>query len=102
MAVVVNDVDKEWISEQNLWMTKRESGKKAIIIGSGFGGLSLGIRLQSLGFSTTISKSWMAPVAAPMCAKRKALRLTWGQRSSPCRTSSRNYFRLKCGQSQSR
>ncbi len=28
--------------------------KKAIIIGSGFGGLSLGIRLQSLGFDTTI------------------------------------------------
>ena len=30
------------------------SRKKAIIIGSGFGGLSLGIRLQSLGFDTTI------------------------------------------------
>jgi phytoene desaturase len=28
--------------------------KKAIIIGAGFGGLSLGIRLQSLGFNTTI------------------------------------------------
>ena len=28
--------------------------KTAIIIGSGFGGLSLGIRLQSLGFDTTI------------------------------------------------
>ena len=28
--------------------------KKAIIIGSGFGGLSLGIRLQSLGFDTVI------------------------------------------------
>ncbi|MEL6348115.1 MAG: phytoene desaturase family protein [Myxococcota bacterium] len=28
--------------------------KKAIIIGSGFGGLSLGIRMQSLGFDTTI------------------------------------------------
>ncbi|GAA5513350.1 Phytoene desaturase (lycopene-forming) [Deinococcus carri] len=28
--------------------------KQALIIGSGFGGLSLGIRLQSLGFDTTI------------------------------------------------
>ena len=28
--------------------------KRAIVIGSGFGGLSLGIRLQSLGFETTI------------------------------------------------
>lgn len=28
--------------------------KKAVIIGSGFGGLSLGIRLQSMGFETTI------------------------------------------------
>jgi len=28
--------------------------KKAIIIGSGFGGLSLGIRLQAMGFETTI------------------------------------------------
>lgn len=33
-------------------MTRRR--KTAIIIGSGFGGLSLGIRLQSLGFDTTI------------------------------------------------
>ena len=30
------------------------AGKTAVIIGSGFGGLSLGIRLQSLGFDTTI------------------------------------------------
>ena len=32
-------------------MSNRNS---AIIIGAGFGGLSLGIRLQSLGFDTTI------------------------------------------------
>ena len=32
-------------------MTTRNT---AIIIGAGFGGLSLGIRLQSLGFDTTI------------------------------------------------
>ena len=28
--------------------------KRAVIIGAGFGGLSLGIRLQSLGFDTVI------------------------------------------------
>jgi phytoene desaturase len=35
--------------------------KKAIIIGSGIGGLSLGIRLQSLGFDTTIVEKLDAP-----------------------------------------
>ena len=35
--------------------------KTAIIIGSGFGGLSLGIRLQSLGFQTTILERLDAP-----------------------------------------
>lgn len=35
--------------------------KTAVIIGSGFGGLSLGIRLQSLGFDTTIVEKLDAP-----------------------------------------
>ncbi len=35
--------------------------KKAIIIGAGFGGISLGIRLQSLGFDTTIVEKLNAP-----------------------------------------
>ena len=35
--------------------------KTAIIIGSGIGGLSLGIRLQSLGFATTIYEKLDAP-----------------------------------------
>ena len=35
--------------------------KTAVIIGSGFGGLSLGIRLQSLGFQTTILERLDAP-----------------------------------------
>jgi phytoene desaturase len=35
--------------------------KKAIIIGSGIGGLALGIRLQSLGFDTTIVEKLAAP-----------------------------------------
>ena len=37
------------------------SRKKAVIIGSGIGGLSLGIRLQSLGFDTTIFEKLDAP-----------------------------------------
>ena len=37
------------------------SRKKAVIIGSGIGGLSLGIRLQSLGFETTIFEKLDAP-----------------------------------------
>ena len=35
--------------------------KRAIVIGSGFGGISLGIRLQSLGFDTTILEKLDAP-----------------------------------------
>ncbi len=35
--------------------------KRAIIIGSGFGGISLGIRLQSLGFETTILEKLDGP-----------------------------------------
>ena len=35
--------------------------KKAIIIGAGFGGLALGIRLQSLGFDTTILEALDKP-----------------------------------------
>ena len=38
-----------------------KTGQKAIIIGSGIGGLSLGIRLQSLGFDTTILEKLDAP-----------------------------------------
>jgi phytoene desaturase len=37
------------------------AGKRAIIIGAGFGGLSLGIRLQSLGFATTILEKLDGP-----------------------------------------
>ncbi|MEM6598169.1 MAG: phytoene desaturase family protein [Cyanobacteria bacterium P01_C01_bin.69] len=37
------------------------SRSKAVIIGSGIGGLSLGIRLQSLGFDTTIFEKLDAP-----------------------------------------
>jgi phytoene desaturase len=37
------------------------SRKQAIIIGSGIGGISLGIRLQSLGFDTTIFEKLDAP-----------------------------------------
>ena len=40
---------------------KDEQAKKAIIIGSGIGGLSLGIRLQSLGFETTILEKLDGP-----------------------------------------
>ena len=35
--------------------------QRAIIIGSGFGGLALGIRLQSMGFSTTIVEKLDGP-----------------------------------------
>ncbi|MCW1966941.1 MAG: phytoene desaturase family protein, partial [Anaerolineae bacterium] len=42
-------------------MTSKTANKTAIIIGSGFGGISLGIRLQSLGFNTTIVEKLDAP-----------------------------------------
>ena len=38
-----------------------ENGKKAIVIGSGIGGLAMGIRLQSLGFDTTILEKLDGP-----------------------------------------
>ena len=37
------------------------SKKRAVIIGSGFGGLALGIRLQSLGFNTTLVEKLDGP-----------------------------------------
>jgi phytoene desaturase len=37
------------------------SRKKAIVIGSGFGGLSMAIRLQSMGFDTTVVERLDAP-----------------------------------------
>jgi phytoene desaturase len=37
------------------------SGKTALVIGSGIGGLAMGIRLQSLGFDTTILEKLDAP-----------------------------------------
>lgn len=37
------------------------TNRRAIIIGSGFGGLALGIRLQSMGFDTTILEKLDAP-----------------------------------------
>jgi phytoene desaturase len=42
-------------------MLSRMKQKTAIIIGSGMGGLSLGLRLQSLGFQTTILEKLHAP-----------------------------------------
>jgi phytoene desaturase len=39
----------------------RTRAKSAVIIGAGFGGLSLGIRLQSLGFRTTIVEAMDGP-----------------------------------------
>lgn len=39
----------------------KTAGKTAIIVGSGFGGLSLGIRLQSLGIHTTIVEKLDGP-----------------------------------------
>ncbi|CAN5879034.1 phytoene desaturase family protein [soil metagenome] len=38
-----------------------QPGKRAVIIGSGIGGLALGIRLQSLGFATTILEKLDGP-----------------------------------------
>ena len=37
------------------------ASQRALIIGSGFGGLSLGIRLQSMGFTTTIVEALDVP-----------------------------------------
>ena len=42
-------------------MTFMQEQRKAIIIGSGIGGLSLGIRLQSLGFDTIILEKLDGP-----------------------------------------
>lgn len=41
--------------------TSQDQRKKALVIGAGIGGLSMGIRLQSLGFDTTILERLDAP-----------------------------------------
>ena len=42
-------------------MQIRDSGKRAIVVGAGFGGLAMAMRLQSLGFRTTIVESLDKP-----------------------------------------
>ncbi|MFZ9888858.1 MAG: phytoene desaturase family protein [Myxococcota bacterium] len=42
-------------------MRVREHGKRAVVIGSGVGGLAMGIRLQSMGFHTTIVERLAGP-----------------------------------------
>lgn len=42
-------------------LTGMSIGKTALVIGSGIGGLAMGIRLQSLGFDTTILEKLEAP-----------------------------------------
>jgi phytoene desaturase len=54
--------------------------KQAIVIGAGVGGLAMGIRLQSLGFDTTIVEALDAPGGGPTCAASRASPSTWGQR----------------------
>ena len=44
---------------------------RALVIGAGFGGLSLGIRLQSLGFDTTIVEKLDAPGGRAYVKKTK-------------------------------
>ncbi|MEM8826680.1 MAG: NAD(P)-binding protein, partial [Pseudomonadota bacterium] len=41
--------------------TAPQTGRRAIVIGSGIGGMACAIRLQSLGFSTTIVEKLDAP-----------------------------------------
>ncbi len=50
-------------------MSHAAQPKRAVIIGAGFGGLSLGIRLQSLGFQTTIVEALDRPGGRAMVRK---------------------------------
>ena len=52
--------------------------KKAIVIGSGFGGLSLGIRLQSLGFDTTIVEKLDKPGGRAYVREAQGFRFDMG------------------------
>ena len=52
--------------------------KKAIVIGSGFGGLSLGIRLQSLGFDTTIIEKLDKPGGRAYVREQNGFRFDMG------------------------
>ena len=55
-----------------------KSHKTAIIIGAGFGGLSLGIRLQSLGFNTIILEKLDAPGGRAYVKKVKGFTFDMG------------------------
>ena len=47
--------------------SQNELFKKAAVIGSGFGGLALAIRLQSAGIQTTVLESRDKPIACRSC-----------------------------------
>jgi phytoene desaturase len=53
-------------------------GKRAVVIGSGVGGLSLGIRLQSLGFDTTIVEKLAGPGGRAMVHKAQGFTFDMG------------------------
>lgn len=55
-----------------------DSRPSAIIVGSGFGGLSLGIRLQSMGWNTTIVEAQDQPGGRAMVLKRDGFTFDMG------------------------
>ncbi|MBU6358426.1 MAG: phytoene desaturase [Chloroflexi bacterium] len=78
-------------------VTKSE-GKIAIIIGSGFGGLSLGIRLQSLGFHTTIVEKLDGPGGRAYVRKANGFTFDMGPTVITVPHFIEELFALQCGQ----
>ncbi len=99
MYAIVNVVDKTWISDNKPVDDKNRNGKKALIIGSGFGGLSLGIRLQSLGFSTTILEKLDAPGGRAYVRKAQGFTFDMGPTVITVPHFIEELFALKVGQS---
>ena len=96
MSVVV---DEKWISGSNVVDNKVGNGNRAVIIGSGFGGLSLGIRLQSLGFSTTILEKLDAPGGRAYVRKAQGFTFDMGPTVITVPHFIEELFSLEVGQS---
>jgi phytoene desaturase len=66
------------------------TGRRAIVIGSGFGGLAAAIRLRLRGWRCTVLEKLDAPGGRAYVHRRTASPSTPARRSSPCRTCSRS------------
>ena len=69
------------------------TARTAIVIGAGFGGLALAIRLQSAGVETTVIEARDKPGGRAYVWEKDGFTFDAGRPSSPIRRACRNYGR---------